>query len=113
MTTTAAARFDKIANNFATSEVHSSSPTMRRLHALLTLPIDAIVCDVACGAGHLALSFAGRAARIVGVDPAPNMLEAFRSLATERGIAVESLQAFAEQIPLPDDSFDVVMTRLA
>src|SRR5258708_665199 len=31
MTTTAAARFDKIASNFATSEVHSSSPTMARL----------------------------------------------------------------------------------
>jgi ubiquinone/menaquinone biosynthesis C-methylase UbiE len=113
MMTTSAARFDTIAANFATSEVHSSSPTMRRLHELISLPAGAAVCDVACGAGHMALSFAGRAARIVGVDPAPKMLDAFRSLAAERGMAFESLQAFAEDVPLPSASFDVVVTRLA
>ncbi|HLZ69102.1 MAG TPA: class I SAM-dependent methyltransferase [Dehalococcoidia bacterium] len=113
MTTTAAARFDKIAANFATSEVHSSSPTMRRLHELIALPESAAVCDVACGAGHLALSFSGRAARICGVDPAPAMLDAFATLASERGVAVECIQAYAERIPLPDASFDLVVTRLA
>lgn len=106
-------RFDRIAANFATSEVHSDSPTMRRLHDLLDLPRGASVCDVACGAGHLALSFAGRARRIVAVDPAPRMLAACASLAAARGVVVETVQARAEAVPLPDASFDLVMSRLA
>jgi ubiquinone/menaquinone biosynthesis C-methylase UbiE len=113
MTKAARARFDKLAMNFATSEVHSDSPTMQRLHSLLELPPQAAVCDVACGPGHLALSFAERATRIVGVDPAPNMLETFRELASARGTTVETVHAYAESIPLPSESFDAVVSRLA
>src|SRR6516162_9475055 len=85
-------RFDKIASNFATSEVHTMSPTIKRLHEVLGGGKFGSICDVACGAGHLALSFAGRAGRIVGVDPAPNMLEALRRLATQRGVVVETVE---------------------
>ena len=73
----------------------------------------ASICDVACGPGHLALSFAGKVPRIVGVDAAPNMLRQFQQLAQERGVKVETIQAFAEKIPLPRDSFDAVVSRLA
>ncbi len=73
----------------------------------------ASLCDVACGPGHLALSFAGKVPRIVGVDAAPNMLQQFQRLAQERGVNVEAIQAFAEKIPLPPDSFDAVVSRLA
>ena len=52
----------------------------------MTLETGASVCDLACGTGHLALSFATCAGRLVGVDPAPSMLDAFRRLAAERGI---------------------------
>ncbi len=107
------ARFDRLAENFATSEVHRSSPTIRRLHSLLDFTGPFSVCDVACGAGHLALSFQGAAARIVGVDPAPNMLRAFEKLAADRGLEVETLCAWAEDIPLPSTSFDLVVSRLA
>ena len=48
-------RFDKIAENFATSEVHRSSPTMAALHETLGPQKGSAICDVACGAGHLAL----------------------------------------------------------
>ncbi len=106
-------RFNKIASNFVTSEVHANSPTIQKLHGLLNLPPSAAVCDVACGAGHLALSFGGKASRIVGVDPAPNMLSAFQNLAVSKGIAVEVIQTNAESIPLGDGEFDIVMSRLA
>ncbi|WP_217166249.1 class I SAM-dependent methyltransferase [Streptomyces sp. AC512_CC834] len=107
-------RFDKIAENFATSEVHRSSPTMEALHETLGPQTGSAICDVACGAGHLALSFAGeRPARLVGVDPAPNMLESFRRLAAERGAPVETVEAHAEELPFPDASFDLVVSRLA
>jgi len=59
------------------------------------------------------LSFAGKASRIVGVDAAPNMLREFERLAGERGLTVEAVRAYAEQMPLASDSFDAVMSRLA
>ncbi len=102
-----------MASQYATSEVHVSSPTIRRLHELLDPKRPDSVCDVACGPGHLALSFAGKASRIVGVDAAPNMLRQFERLAKERGVTVETVHAYAESVPLPSNSFDAVVSRLA
>ena len=113
MTNEARERFDKIAENYATSEVHAMSPTIRLLHRLVNLETEASICDVACGAGHLALSFATCAGRLVGVDPSPSMLDAFRRLAGERGREVETVEAYAESIPLRGNQFDLVVSRLA
>jgi ubiquinone/menaquinone biosynthesis C-methylase UbiE len=113
MTPSAPEHFNAIAGQYAASEVHAHSPTIRRLHELLaSQPLDS-VCDMACGPGHLALSFAGKAARIVGVDAAPNMLRQFERLAKERGVKVETVHAYVESVPLPANSFDVVVSRLA
>lgn len=112
-TSNASDRFNANSRNYATSAVHQRSPTIDRLHALLAeTQVDA-VCDVGCGAGHLGLSFAGRAQRIVLVDPAPNMLAAARQLAADRGVTVETCQSRAEDIPLPSGQFDLVCSRLA
>lgn len=111
MNSSSSQRFNSLAANYAVSEVHTRSPTRTRLHALL--PGVESVCDVASGAGHTGLGFAGIASRIVAVDPAPNMLAHFRQLAAERGVAVETVEAFAESIPLASASFDLVVCRLA
>ena len=105
-------RFDTLAAGYAASEVHRASPTLERLHALLPTRPEA-VCDVASGAGHTGLGFAGTTVRIVAVDPAPNMLAQVRRLAAERGVAVETVEAFTESIPLPASSFDLVVCRVA
>lgn len=109
--TSSADRFNSIAASYRTSEVHRSSPALERLRSIV--PVAESVCDVGCGAGHAALSFARSAARIVAVDPAPQMLEQVRQLAAERGETVETVQAFAESIPLGSASFDLVLSRLA
>lgn len=111
MDTSSSNRFNSIASGYATSEVHAGSPTLDRLHTLLH-HVDS-VCDIASGAGHTGLGFAGIASRIVAVDPAPNMLAEVRRLAAERGVAVETVEAFAESIPLASASFDLVACRLA
>ncbi len=113
MTRSAPEHFDAISGRYAASEIHADSPTIRRLHELLGPEPLGSICDVACGPGHLALSFAGKASRIVGVDAAPNMLRQFGRMARERGLAVEAVRAYAEEMPLPSKSFDVVMSRLA
>lgn len=104
-------RFDALADRYASSEVHTSSPTRDRLHELLA-QVES-VCDVASGAGHTGLGFAGIASHIVAVDPAPSMLAQCRRLAAERGVNLETVEAYAESIPLPSDSFDLVTCRLA
>ena len=113
MTPSAPEHFNTIAGQYAASEVHANSPTIRRLHELLASKQLDSVCDIACGPGHLALSFAGKASHIVGVDAAPNMLRQFERLAKERGVKVETVHAYAESVPLPANSFDVVVSRLA
>jgi ubiquinone/menaquinone biosynthesis C-methylase UbiE len=105
--------FNALASQYAASEVHLNSPTIRRLHELLDPKRPDSVCDVACGPGHLALSFADRVSRIAGVDAAPNMLRQFEKLAKERGVKVETVLAYADAVPLPSNSFAAVVSRLA
>lgn len=64
---------------------------------------------MASGVGHTGLSFAGIASRIVAVYTAPNMLAQCRWLAVERGVALETVEACAEAMPLPSESFDLVI----
>lgn len=106
-------RFDRIASNYLTSEIHRSSPTIARLHELLADYAVDTVCDVACGAGHLGLSFAGKASRIVAVDLAPNMLASALLMASEKQVALETYNAPAEALPLPNGEFDLTASRLA
>ncbi len=107
-------RFDTIVGDFATSEVRLPSPAVEVLQEALGPQTGSTICDVACGAGDLALSFADAyPARLVGVDPAPSMLESFRKLAAERQVRVETALADAEELPFPDASFDLVVSRLA
>lgn len=114
---TSAARFTGIAANYASSEVHRSSPTMATAHELLELQEGADVVDIACGAGHFGLSFLPNCpGRLVFVDPSEAMLGHVReALAVEdlAGTEVETVCAQAETLPLPDASFDVVLSRLA
>jgi ubiquinone/menaquinone biosynthesis C-methylase UbiE len=111
MSTSSPQRFDALADRYASSEVHMSSPTLARLHGLF--PQVEAVCDVASGAGHTGLGFAGVTSRIVAVDPAPAMLAQCRRLAAERGVRLETVQAYAEAIPLPSATFDLVTCRVA
>jgi SAM-dependent methyltransferase len=68
------------------------------------------VLDVACGTGNAALRAAAAGARTVGVDLTPKLLEVARSLANEAGVAIEFKEGDAEDLPLPDESFDAVLS---
>lgn len=70
------------------------------------------VLDLGCGTGfHLPL-FATDAARVVGVEPHPDLL----ALARRRTAGLENvtlLAGTAQRVPLPDSSVDVVHVRWA
>jgi ubiquinone biosynthesis O-methyltransferase len=66
------------------------------------------VLDVGCGDGEFALELARRGAIVVGIDSSPEMIEAARSRARPHDADVTFEQAMAEQLPFPDEQFDVV-----
>jgi ubiquinone/menaquinone biosynthesis C-methylase UbiE len=68
------------------------------------------VLDVACGTGNAALRAAQAGAGVVGVDLTPELLDAGRRLAAEAGVTIDWIQGDAEQLPVADERFDVVVS---
>jgi SAM-dependent methyltransferase len=73
------------------------------------------VLDVACGTGviaRLAAEQVGSTGMVVGVDVAPDMIEVARTASAAAGLAIEWQEGDAASLPLPDDSFDVVLCQM-
>ncbi|MHA6626367.1 class I SAM-dependent methyltransferase [Pseudonocardia sichuanensis] len=66
------------------------------------------VLDVAAGSGNAAIPAAALGAHVTASDLTPELFEAGRRIAAERGVEVEWVEADAEALPFPDGSFDVV-----
>ena len=69
------------------------------------------VLDVACGTGivtRLAQERVGSEGTVAGLDPNPEMLAVARQAAPPEP-RIDWYEAPAEAIPLPDESFDVVL----
>jgi ubiquinone/menaquinone biosynthesis C-methylase UbiE len=91
----------------------------RRLHERLIdqarIRPDDRVLDVGCGTGNLTLLVAKRypTASVVGLDPDPAALERARKKAAKGKLTAAFDQGFAEELPYPDKSVDVVLCSLA
>ena len=68
------------------------------------------VLDVACGNGNATIAAARSGARAVGVDYVPSLLEDGRARAATEGLDVEFRLGDAEDLPVPDASFDAVLS---
>ena len=68
------------------------------------------VVDIGCGTGNAALLAAERGARVIGVDPAPRLLEVARTQAEERGLDATYALGDAADLPLPDGQIDVAIS---
>jgi SAM-dependent methyltransferase len=81
------------------------------LHALPDV-IGKDVVELGCGTAYFGawLKKAG-AARVVGVDPTPAQLETARRCNEKFGLGLEFVEAFGEDVPLPDASFDLVVSE--
>jgi ubiquinone/menaquinone biosynthesis C-methylase UbiE len=69
--------------------------------------------DVATGGGHTGLFLAEHGWTVTLADISASMLDRAAALADERGLHVETKQHAAEQLPYPDESFDLVTCRVA
>ncbi|MFF3878349.1 class I SAM-dependent methyltransferase [Streptomyces sp. NPDC001978] len=68
------------------------------------------VLDVAAGSGNAAIPAALAGAHVVACDLTPELLEAGRRLAADRGAELEWRTADAEELPFADGEFDTVMS---
>jgi len=68
------------------------------------------VLDVACGTGNLTLPCARAGACVIGVDIVPDLLEQGRNRAKTEGLSIEFDEGDAENLPYPDNAFDLVVT---
>lgn len=70
------------------------------------------VLDLGCGTGFHLPFFAGAAARVIGVEPHPDLVAIARRR-TRQLAHVEVVDGTAQEVPLPDRSVDVVHVRWA
>jgi SAM-dependent methyltransferase len=68
------------------------------------------VLDVAAGSGNAAIPAAAAGAIVTASDLTPELFDAGRRIASQRGVELEWTQADAEAMPFADNSFDVVMS---
>ena len=73
------------------------------------------VLDVGCGTGTLAMevqSRVGRAGRVAGIDPSLQQIARVCWKAVRRHVPIDFQIGVIEQLPFPDQTFDVVFSTL-
>jgi SAM-dependent methyltransferase len=69
------------------------------------------VVELGCGTAYLSAWLAKRGARPVGVDPTPAQLATAREMQAEFSLEFPLVEAVAEDVPLPDGSFDLAVSE--
>lgn len=108
------AQFGGSADLYVRSETHSGGDDLGQLVSWAEGGSDRIALDVATGGGHTALALAALVGRVVATDLTPRMLESAAAYARELGVEnVDFQEADAENLPFPDNQFDLVSCRIA
>jgi len=69
------------------------------------------VVELGCGVAYFSAWLARRGARRVGVDPTAAQLATARRCQGETGVEFPLIEAYGENVPLPDASFDMVLSE--
>ena len=69
------------------------------------------VVELGCGTAYFSAWLARRGGRPLGVDPTPAQLATARRCQRELGLEFPLVEAPAESVPLPDDSFDLALSE--
>jgi SAM-dependent methyltransferase len=67
--------------------------------------------ELGCGTAYVSAWMARRGARPVGIDNSPAQLATARELQREHGLEFPLLEGNAEEVPLPDASFDFAISE--
>jgi SAM-dependent methyltransferase len=69
------------------------------------------VVELGCGTAYFSAWLARRGARPVGIDPTPAQLATAERCQRELGLVFPLVEAAAESVPLPDESFDLALSE--
>jgi SAM-dependent methyltransferase len=69
------------------------------------------VVELGCGTAYFSAWLARRGARVVGVDVTPAQLDTARRMQERFGLEFPLVEASAEDVPLPDASFDLALSE--
>jgi SAM-dependent methyltransferase len=69
------------------------------------------VVELGCGTAYVSAWLARRGARVVGVDITPEQLATARAMQAKHGLEFPLIEASAEDVPLPDASFDLAVSE--
>ena len=73
---------------------------------------DRDVIELGCGTAYFGAWLKKHGARrVVGIDVAPAQLETARRMNEEFGLGLEFIEGNAEDVPLPDESFDIAVSE--
>src|SRR5687767_12291342 len=85
-------------------------PLGPRLVDALDIGPDMSVLDVAAGTGNASIPAAQRGAKVTASDLTPELFDAGRARAGDKGVELDWVEADAENLPFDDESFDVAMS---
>lgn len=85
-------------------------PVSERLCDAVDLRAGERVLDVATGSGNTAIAAARRLCNVTGIDYVPSLLERGRARAAAEGLSITFDEGDAESLPVPDASYDVVLS---
>lgn len=113
MTKESAQRFDLNSDQYMNSLIHQNCFSIQTLKKAVTFKEKPVVADVGSGPGHCSFALAEPGASFTGIDPSTKMLENYRTRLEPIVKDIQTVTAFAESIPLPEGTFDLVISRLA
>ena len=97
--------------DYALFEYYRSAKVFRFLEQA-GVTVGGSILDAGCGGGGMPLSFAEEARLVVGIDLAPRFNDAGHRLAAEHGVGnLYFARADGQALPLPDASFDMVLSH--
>ncbi|CAN5380380.1 class I SAM-dependent methyltransferase [soil metagenome] len=107
-------QFSQNAAAYVTSATHNDANVPAELVQLLNPQPTEEALDIATGPGTVGLALAPHVQKVVVFDATPAMLEQATRRAKEAGYDhFEAVEGMAEELPFPDDSFDIVTVRTA
>lgn len=106
-------QFARQSRNYGANHILAEVSDVAAAAAQMSLPMPADVLDIAAGAGHTGLYFAGQGHRVTLSDLAAPMLERVQEAAAARDLTVTTRQHAAESLPYSAENFDLVTSRVA
>lgn len=99
-------------NAYLTSKVHAQGIEFEKIQKLLqTFHVNRAL-DLGCGGGHVSYQISPFVNEVVAYDLTPEMVKTVLEEAKQRQLNnIIGVQGKAEQLPFPDESFDVVVSR--